>query len=87
MSSNNLSSIISLSTQLQTKDAAAYIGNPQLFGDPLPKKCPNEKEPTISSEAAEDGDEGEFITTGLYISVPPRFVVGFWGIFGTLIKR
>ena len=50
-------------------------------------QCLNEKEPTISNEAFEDGDEDEFITKGFYISVALGFVVGFWGFLGTLIFK
>ncbi|PON42105.1 hypothetical protein PanWU01x14_284120, partial [Parasponia andersonii] len=61
------------------------MGNPELCGDPLPKRCPDEKDPTISYGATEDGDKDEFITKGFYVSVALGFVVGFWGVCGTLI--
>ncbi|XP_062108895.1 receptor-like protein EIX2 [Humulus lupulus] len=85
LSSNNLSGEIPRSTQLQTRDAAAYMGNPLLCGIPLPIKCPNEKKPTTSEEAVENHYDDEFIGKGFYISVALGMVVGFWGFCGTLI--
>ncbi|XP_062104419.1 receptor-like protein EIX2 [Humulus lupulus] len=85
LSSNNLSGEIPRSTQLQSRDAAAYLGNPLLCGIPLPIKCPNEKVPTTSDEALENHYGDEFISKGFYISVALGIVVGFWGFCGTLI--
>ncbi|XP_024032494.1 receptor-like protein EIX2, partial [Morus notabilis] len=89
LSSNNLSGKIPTGTQLQTRDAAAYMGNPELCGDPLPKKCPGEEEPPISPGATEDAHDGEeedgFITKGFYISAAVGFIVAFWGVCGTLV--
>ncbi|XP_062090990.1 receptor-like protein EIX2 [Humulus lupulus] len=75
-SSNNLSGEIPRSTQLQSRDAAAYMGNPQLCGVPLPIKCRSEKE-TTSDEVVENHDGDEFISKGFYISLALGTVVGF----------
>ncbi|XP_062108896.1 receptor-like protein EIX2 [Humulus lupulus] len=85
LSNNNLSGEIPRSTQLQSRDAAAYMGNPLLCGIPLPIKCPNEKVPTTADEAMENHNGDEFISKGFYISVALGIVVGFWGFCGTLI--
>uniref|UniRef100_A0A803P2W6 Leucine-rich repeat-containing N-terminal plant-type domain-containing protein n=1 Tax=Cannabis sativa TaxID=3483 RepID=A0A803P2W6_CANSA len=85
LSNNNLSGEIPRSTQLQSRDAASYMGNPLLCGVPLPIKCPNGKVVTTSDEAIENhGDDG-FISKGFYISLALGFVVGFWVFCGTLI--
>ncbi|PON42108.1 Leucine-rich repeat domain containing protein [Parasponia andersonii] len=90
LSSNNLSGKIPTGTQLQTRDAAAYAGNPELCGAPLPKKCLDEEEPTMSPPT-KDGEEQEyednFITKGFYVSIALGFVVGFWGVGGSLIFK
>ncbi|XP_062090992.1 receptor-like protein EIX2 [Humulus lupulus] len=87
LSNNNLSGEIPKGTQLQSRDAAAYMGTPQL---PLPIKCPNGKVPIASGEAMEnhdddDDDDDGFISKGFYISIALGIVVGFWGFCGTLI--
>ena len=71
LSSNNLSGKIPSGTQLQTRDPVAYLGNPELCGAPLAKKCPGEEEPTVSGateDHADDQEKDEFITRGFYIS-------------------
>ncbi|XP_024017249.1 receptor-like protein EIX2 [Morus notabilis] len=88
LSSNNVSGKIPSGTQLQSRDPAAYLGNPELCGVPLSKKCPGEEEPAISG-ATEDRanyeEKDEFITEGFYISTAVGFIVGFWGVCLTFI--
>ncbi|GMN30016.1 hypothetical protein TIFTF001_041393 [Ficus carica] len=90
LSNNNLSGKIPTSTQLQSFDAAAFMGNLDLCGDPLPKKCPGE-EPTVPGtieEASDQGDQEEgFVSQGFYVSLGLGFVIGFWGVFGTLLFK
>ncbi|KAH7845190.1 hypothetical protein Vadar_031441 [Vaccinium darrowii] len=90
--SNNLSGKIPLSTQLQSFNASAYSGIPQLCGVPLPNKCPGEEEGTKPPLIAtgnekkiqeEDGDR--LITQGFYISLGVGFAFGFWAIFGPML--
>ncbi|KAL7215469.1 hypothetical protein ACSBR1_027604 [Camellia fascicularis] len=91
LSNNNLSGKIPSSTQLQTFDASAYSENPKLCGRPLPNKCPGEEtvvEPPISTRGKHKGiqeDEDRFITSGFYVSMGIGFIVGFWGVFGTML--
>ena len=90
LSNNNLSGIIPTGHQLNTFNATAYEGNPNLCGFPLPKKCPGE---TNQNTAVNRGDdhagiqetEDGFITPGFYVSVALGFVIGFLGVFGTLL--
>ncbi|KAM6547074.1 hypothetical protein CsatB_027810 [Cannabis sativa] len=86
LSYNNLSGKIPTGPQLQTRDEAAYMGNLDLCGSPLHKKCPDEEEhdaTQLSDEHIENEDE--FISKGFFISVALGFLVGFWGICFTLI--
>ncbi|XP_024017248.1 receptor-like protein EIX2 [Morus notabilis] len=88
LSSNNLSGKIPSGTQLQSRDPAAYLGNPELCGAPLSKKCPGEEEPAISKAIEDDvidDEQDEFITEGCYISIAVGFIVGFWGFCLTFI--
>ncbi|PRQ58052.1 putative transferase [Rosa chinensis] len=79
LSYNNLFGKIPSGPQLQTFDAA-YEGNPQLCGPPLQKTCPQEDTNPQILEAKD-----ELITKGFYISMVLGFVVGFWGVCGSLI--
>ncbi|ONI14147.1 hypothetical protein PRUPE_4G265000 [Prunus persica] len=80
----SLSRIASLGTQLQSFDYA-YGGNPLLCGAPLPKTCSEEEkgpgQPVLVNQDSQDG----LITQGYYISMGLGFVVGFWGVCGTLL--
>nr|XP_023871756.1 receptor-like protein EIX2 [Quercus suber] len=88
---NNLSGRIPTGPQLSTFNASAYEGNPNLCGFPLPKNCLGEEtpqNPTVnrsSGDTSMQGEENGFITRGLYVSVAIGFVIGFWGVFGTLL--
>uniref|UniRef100_A0A2N9HSE5 Leucine-rich repeat-containing N-terminal plant-type domain-containing protein n=1 Tax=Fagus sylvatica TaxID=28930 RepID=A0A2N9HSE5_FAGSY len=55
LSYNNLSGKIPSSTQLQSFDALSYTGNPQLCGDPLPKKCTVEEKPLNENTNRQNG--------------------------------
>ncbi|KAK9937208.1 hypothetical protein M0R45_014012 [Rubus argutus] len=88
LSYNNLSGRIPMGNQLQTlDDPSIYEGNPSLCGFPL-NKCPGDHIPIEQhSDHAEDGkdhedDDGKL---GFYISAVLGFVIGFWGICGSLI--
>ncbi|GMN68190.1 hypothetical protein TIFTF001_037246 [Ficus carica] len=89
LSNNSLSGKIPTGTQLQTRDAAAYFGNPELCGDPLSKKCPSEDQPTtfraIEDHGDDQDDEDQLITKGFYISSTFGFIVAFWGFCLALI--
>ncbi|XP_024017245.1 receptor-like protein EIX2 [Morus notabilis] len=61
----------------------AYMGNAELCGDPLPKKCLDEEHESIVSGAHEEVDE--VLTRGFYISMALGFILAFWGVCGALI--
>ncbi|XP_030968577.1 receptor-like protein EIX2 [Quercus lobata] len=90
LSNNNLSGIIPTGPQLNTFNATAYEDNPNLCGFPLPKKCPGEtnQNPAVNRGGDHAGiqeTEDGFITPGFYVSVALGFVIGFLGVFGTLL--
>ncbi|XP_061358647.1 receptor-like protein EIX2 [Gastrolobium bilobum] len=86
LSHNHLSGEIPISTQLQSFDASSYEDNLDLCGKPLDKLCNIEaeppKEPIVKSE---DEDEDLLVSRGFYVSMAFGFVIGFWGIFGSIL--
>ncbi|XP_030970944.1 receptor-like protein EIX1 [Quercus lobata] len=91
LSNNNLSGKIPTGSQLNTFNAIAYEGNPNLCGFPLPKKCSGEdttQNPVVntgSGHAIIQEEEDGFVTLGFYVSVTLGFVVSFWGVVGTMV--
>ncbi|XP_044505671.1 receptor-like protein EIX2 [Mangifera indica] len=85
LSYNNFSGKIPTGTQLQSFNASVYEGNPGLCGLPLPIKCPGEEPAqapsTMKGKIPEDG----FISLGFYVSLSLGFIVGFWGVCGSLV--
>ncbi|MED6223989.1 hypothetical protein PIB30_079493 [Stylosanthes scabra] len=83
LSYNDLSGEIPHGTQLQTRDASDYAGNPKLCGAPLNNTCP-----IHGRQINEHGDdEQSVITEGFYIALAFGFVVGFWGVCFSLIFK
>jgi Leucine-rich repeat (LRR) protein len=84
LSFNNLSGKIPNGYQLQTlNDSSIYEGNSLLCGPPLSTKCSEDE--TKPRVAKENGRGIESIS--FYISMVAGFIVGFWGVCGTLIIR
>ncbi|CAO2838725.1 unnamed protein product [Amaranthus hypochondriacus] len=84
LSSNNLSGKIPISTQLQSFNASTYSGNPGLCGDPLPN-CVGD-EPLINPQN-EENHSHDGLFPGLYISAILGFIIGFWGVCGSLVIK
>ncbi|PRQ30233.1 putative non-specific serine/threonine protein kinase [Rosa chinensis] len=87
LSYNNLAGRISSSTQLTTlDDSSIYEANPLLCGVPLATKCLGDSTP-----AAQDGkdnkDEDDNEKLGFYGSIVLGFIIGFWGVCGTLVVK
>ena len=86
LSDNNLSGKIPQGTQLQSFNIDSYKGNPTLCGLPLLKKCSEDKikqdslTHNIEDKIQQDGNDMWF-----YVSVALGFIVGFWGVCGTLL--
>ncbi|XP_016648480.1 PREDICTED: leucine-rich repeat receptor-like serine/threonine-protein kinase BAM2 isoform X2 [Prunus mume] len=92
LSYNNLTGRIPLGNQLQTlNDSSIYGGNPSLCGLPLLTKCPGDDTPNRlpfpSSGAGENKDEGDEGMLWFYVSIMLGFIVGFWGVCGTLLIK
>ncbi|KAK9937291.1 hypothetical protein M0R45_014091 [Rubus argutus] len=95
LSHNNLSGRIPFEFQLQTFDSSTYAGNPLLCGDPLSTLCPGENPsppcgfPLAGPTNPAWSNEGEDDTAVLCFSVSIilGFIVGFWGVCGTLIVK
>ncbi|GAB4858863.1 hypothetical protein Ancab_040377 [Ancistrocladus abbreviatus] len=88
LSYNDLSGKIPYGTQLQSFNESSYMGNPNLCGPPLHKRCVEDT--TQSShhnwEEAEDQDD-EFLSLGFFISIGLGFITGFWGACGILLCK
>ncbi|KAM1244581.1 hypothetical protein ACFX2G_036702 [Malus domestica] len=85
LSYNNLSGRIPSGNQLQTlNDFSIYMDNPSLCGVPLFTKCP-EDETFPSKDAKDKNEDGNDDKLWFYVSVVLGFIVGFWGVCGTLI--
>ncbi|PRQ32006.1 putative leucine-rich repeat-containing, plant-type, leucine-rich repeat domain, L [Rosa chinensis] len=91
LSFNCLTGRIPTSTQLQTlNDASIYASNPYLCGFPLLIKCSGDS--TLAStnpggyetENEVKDDNGKL---GFYISIILGFILGFWGVCGTLLVK
>ncbi|XP_004307769.1 PREDICTED: LRR receptor-like serine/threonine-protein kinase GSO1 [Fragaria vesca subsp. vesca] len=82
LSHNNLTGRIPESTQLQSLDQSGFLGN-ELCGAPLIKNCSasNVIPPTLEQERGYDLLEDKWF----YLSLGLGFLVGFWGIFGSLL--
>ncbi|XP_068319506.1 receptor-like protein EIX2 [Pyrus communis] len=87
LSYNNLSGRIPWGNQLQTlNDSSIYMENPLLCGTPLSTKCLGDD--TFPAKDAKDKNEdGNDDKLWFYVSVVLGFIVGFWGICGTLILK
>ncbi|XP_031090893.1 receptor-like protein EIX2 [Ipomoea triloba] len=83
LSNNNLSGCIPLGTQLQGF-TEAYQGNSNLRGPPLLTKCHKQEEGIDEIEE----DEGWIIWDfDFFVSLTLGFILGFWGVCGTLIFK
>ncbi|KAI8006450.1 Receptor-like protein EIX2 [Camellia lanceoleosa] len=92
LSYNNFSGHIPTGKQLQTlDDPSIYIGNDELCGAPLPKKCPGDEHsqsPTSlfpSHVEKHEGDEAE--TVWFYLVIMSGYATGLWGVIGVLLLK
>ncbi|XP_052622733.1 receptor-like protein EIX2 [Lactuca sativa] len=90
LSHNHLSGRIPTGNQLQTLiDPSVYEGNKDLCGPPLPKTCPNHKDPTPTTTIKKKHEAVvEQIKVWLfYVDVICGFATGFWGVIGVLLFK
>ncbi|KAK9922879.1 hypothetical protein M0R45_031319 [Rubus argutus] len=92
LSYNNLTGRIPSGNQLQTLvDSSIYEGNPSLCGFPLSTKCPEDRAENPHAEDNKDHEDNyaklgfNYEKLGLYTSTVLGFIMGFWGVCGTLI--
>jgi len=86
LSHNQLSGEIPTSTQLQSFNASYYEDNLDLCGPPLVKLC-LEGEPTHDPKVKIQDDEDLLLNHGFYISLTFGFIIGFWGVFGSILIK
>ena len=86
LSHNQLSGEIPKSTQLQSFIPSSYEDNLDLCGPPLVKYCVEGKPPHDPKVEVQD-DEDLLLNRGFYISLTFGFIIGFWGVFGSIIIR
>ncbi|KAI9092745.1 hypothetical protein K1719_027542 [Acacia pycnantha] len=79
ISYNNFIGQIPLGTQIQTFDSWSFVGNHELCGDPLPRKC-NKKEETHDDSKLAEGKEDDNFLKSLYLGMGVGFALGFWGL-------
>ncbi|GMY36254.1 receptor-like protein EIX2 [Fagus crenata] len=87
LSYNKFSGKIPTGTQLQSFDPLRFIGNRGLCGPPLIEKCPGD----VTSNTTTNGvskiyqEKGGEFWKCLYAGMGLGFIVGFWGVCGSLI--
>ncbi|KAK9923768.1 hypothetical protein M0R45_032169 [Rubus argutus] len=87
LSYNHLSGEVPTGNQFSTLvDPSIYEGNAALCGYPLPNGCQdNEEIPQVPTEDGEDSDDGELEKLWFINSMAIGFIVGFWGVCGSLV--
>ncbi|XP_004295535.1 PREDICTED: receptor-like protein 2 [Fragaria vesca subsp. vesca] len=87
LSYNNLAGRIPSSTQLTTlNDSSIYEGNSLLCGVPPATKCWGDIT-TAGRNGKGDKDEDYNGKLGFYVSSVLGFIIGFWGVCGTLLVK
>ncbi|KAM5586970.1 receptor-like protein EIX2 [Rosa sericea] len=87
LSYNNLAGRIPSSTQLTTlDDSSIYEANPLLCGVPLATKCLGDSTPA-ALDGKDNKDEDDNEKLGFYGSIVLGFIIGFWGVCGTLVVK
>jgi hypothetical protein len=88
---NNLSGRIPFERQFSTFRMQCYDGNPNLCGDPLPRKCSitNRLEPEHKGQSKEKEEGTSIIDSPLffYAFVAVSYAFEFWVFFGILIIK
>jgi EIX receptor 1/2 len=93
LSDNNLSGKIPKGTQLQTFNASSYARNRYLCGLPLLKRCLGEEAPQGPQigNTHREGNIQEHANSHehlwFYGSIAIGFIVGFWGVCGSLVLK
>ncbi|CAL8150891.1 unnamed protein product [Prunus armeniaca] len=87
VSYNNLEGPIPTGTQLQSFNTSAFEGNPKLCGAPLSNKCRPNKDMDADNKNNKDEGNGHHQLPWFYIFIALGFIVGFWGVCGSLVIK
>ncbi|KAJ9176065.1 hypothetical protein P3X46_011415 [Hevea brasiliensis] len=88
LSYNNLSGQIPSNNQFLTLvDPSIYEGNPGLCGPPLPTKCSMQNDEDEAHKKENDKEEDGTERILFYSGMAVGFVVGFWGVCGSLMLK
>ncbi|XP_021297134.1 LRR receptor-like serine/threonine-protein kinase GSO2 isoform X2 [Herrania umbratica] len=84
LSYNNLSGRIPSSTQMQTMEVSAFVGNQALCGPPVTQQCPEDEATQGQPPNGEIEDE---FNKWFYAGMGVGFFIGFWGGFAPLLLK
>ncbi|XP_004143722.2 receptor-like protein EIX1 [Cucumis sativus] len=90
LSHNNLSGEIPREGHLSTfNEASSFDDNPYLCGNPLPTKCAieNSSKRPMKNIDNPDQEEDKWEKWLLYIMIALGYIIGFWGVVGSLILK
>ncbi|KAK2457974.1 receptor protein EIX2 [Trifolium repens] len=85
LSNNQLYGKIPIGRQLQTFEASSFEENPNLCGEPLDRKCPEEEPEKPQVPTTNAGDENSIFMEALYMSMGLGFFTGFVGLVGSIL--
>ncbi|KAF9619557.1 hypothetical protein IFM89_007384 [Coptis chinensis] len=85
LSFNNLSGPIPTGSQLQTFENSSYIGNSELCGFPLQRKCFHDEQSHNDRKGQPEGDHLKI--NWFYIGIVSGFAVGNWGVCAVLLFK
>ncbi|KAF7148585.1 hypothetical protein RHSIM_Rhsim03G0183200 [Rhododendron simsii] len=89
LSYNNLSGRIPTGNQLQTPPSSSYLGNSELCGDPLPRKCRGDEksQPPTATGHREEHEEDDSEKVWFYAAIMSGYATGLWGFIGVLLLK
>ncbi|KAI8564799.1 hypothetical protein RHMOL_Rhmol03G0210400 [Rhododendron molle] len=89
LSRNNLSGRIPMGNQLQTLPSTSYLGNSELCGDPLPRKCRGDEksQPPTATGHREEHEEDDSEKVWLYVAIMSGYAMGLWVFVGVLVLK
>ncbi|XP_058205914.1 receptor-like protein EIX2 isoform X2 [Rhododendron vialii] len=89
LSYNNLSGRIPTGYQLQTLPSSSYLGNSELCGDPLPRKCRGDEksQPPTATGHREEHEEDDSEKVWFYVAIMSGYATGLWGFVAVLVLK
>ncbi|KAE9464170.1 hypothetical protein C3L33_03922, partial [Rhododendron williamsianum] len=89
VSYNNLSGQIPTGNQLQTLPSSSYLGNSELCGYPLPRKCRGDEkaQPPTAMGHREEHEEDDSEKVWFYAAIMSGYATGLWGFVGVLLLK